>query len=400
MEWLDVLRRIGEGEGSLTEFKSGISNFSAIEKAICAFANDQGGVVILGVDDLGAIVGVPENPDKVQERLTNFLQSGCSVPVSASLGHHKSQNGWVHWINVSQQRGPEPIAYRGRVWIRRGRSSVVPSPGELQSLFNTLGFVLTEEQFIQSSGIGDIDIGAFRTFLETQNIAMENGPQPSIENDLLNRGVVKLDQGMPRPTLYGLIVFGKDPQRHRRTGNFYIQCTAYAGDDRASEVILTGESMGRLDEQVSRSLGWVKSLGRTEKYSEIFRIDRPLIPEIALREALVNAVIHRDYAITGSTVMFEVFRDRVAVTSPGSLPNHMSVESALAGGVVRSRNESMAHAMVTLGLMESRGRGGPVMRHEMNNFNGTVPSLVNDELSRFVQVRFHVGTGVNSINSP
>ena len=114
----------------------------------------------------------------------------------------------------------------------------------------------------------------------------------------------------------------------------------------------------------------------------------PLIPERALREALVNAVIHREYAITGSPVLFEVFIDRIEVISPGALPNHMEVESVRAGSRPRSRNESMAHAMVVAGLMERRGRGWPLMRRAMREFNGAEPKLVNEERGKFVRVTF------------
>lgn len=119
-------------------------------------------------------------------------------------------------------------------------------------------------------------------------------------------------------------------------------------------------------------------------------MDSPLIPEEALREAVVNAVIHRDYALTGTQVLLEVFSDRIDVTSPGTLPNHMTVEHARSGGAPRSRNEMMANAMVVTGLMERRGRGWLLMRKAMREFNGMEPALVNDESGRFVRVTFHL----------
>jgi len=73
----------------------------------------------------------------------------------------------------------------------------------------------------------------------------------------------------------------------------------------------------------------------------------------------VNAVAHRDYSILGSRILVEVFDDRVAVTSPGALPNHKRPESVLAGGVPRSRNEATANMLFDLGLMEQRGSGYP-----------------------------------------
>lgn len=389
MEWPDVSRRIQAGEGLRTEFKRGL-DLATVGKTVCAFANADGGAVILGVNDAGTVVGVSEDPDSVQERLTGFLQSGCSAPVGASCGRHRHPDGWVHWIETPRIRGFDPLRYRGRFYIRRGRSSVEPSPNELQELFNVFGFVFTEEQVILAAGVEDIDIHAFRSFLRRRGIETEEEPQPSIEDDLRNARVLRAADGTLRPTLYGLMAFGRDPQAHPHTGSFWIQCIAYAGHDRASDVILAGEGKGRLDEQVRRALGWLKGLGWTESYTGILREDRPLVPGPAVREALVNAVAHRDYALVGSPVQLEVFRDRVAVTSPGTLPNHMTVENVRFGGLPRSRNEWMANAMVVARLMEKRGLGWLRMRREMQAFNGTEPELANDEGGKFVRVTFRL----------
>ena len=389
MEWPGMARRIEAGEGSRTEFRRGL-DLAAVGKAVCAFANAAGGVVILGVDDAGTVVGVSEDPDSVQERLTGFLQSGCSAPVGALRGRHRHPNGWVHWIEVPRIRGFDPLRYRGRFYIRRARGSVEPSPQELQELFNVFGFVFTEEQVIPAAGVRDIDMHAFRSFRHGRGLDTEEEPQPSVEDDLRNARVLRDIDGALHPTLYGLMVFGRDPQGHPHAGSFWIQCTAYADRDRASDVILAGEGRGRLDEQVRRALGWLKGLGWTETCTGILREDRPLIPEPAIREALVNAVAHRDYALIGSPVQLEVFRDRVAVTSPGTLPDHMTVESVRFGGVPRSRNEGMANAMIVARLMEGRGLGWLRMRRAMRAFNGTEPELVSDDGGKFVRVTFRL----------
>ena len=86
--------------------------------------------------------------------------------------------------------------------------------------------------------------------------------------------------------------------------------------------------------------------------------------------------------------MLEVFDGRVDVTSPGALPNHMTVEGVRAGANPRSRNESMAHNLAALGYMEQRGRGWLIMRREMQAFNNTDPELVQDERNKFVRVTF------------
>ena len=390
MEWADILRRIEAGEGRTTEFKRGFDQ-SAIGKAICAFANGEGGLIVLGIDDAGAIVGLDADPHDVHERLTGFLQTGCSEPVAVRYGRHEVADGWVHWIEVPRIRGPEPLRYRGRFYVRRERSSVELSPAERQELFNAFGFVFTEEQTVRWANAGDIDVSAFRSFLQAQGLEMQEEPQPSPEDDLRNAGVLAEADETLYPTLYGLMVFGKTPQRHRQMSNFSIRCSAYAGRDAGTDVILADERGGRIEDQVRGALTWVASFGRTEIYRGLFREDRPLlVPGPVIREALVNAVVHRDYAITGSPVLLEVFDDRVSVTSPGALPNHMTVESVRAGSRPRSRNESMAHAMVVARLMERRGRGWPMMSREMQAFNGTEPELANDEGGKFVRVTFRL----------
>lgn len=388
MEWTEVLNRIAAGEDERTEFKRDFRDLSKVGKAICAFANTDGGLIVLGISDGQQIIGVAEDSDQVQERLTSFLQSGCSSPVAARLGRHKDPEGWVHWLEVPRQRDFEPMRYDGRVLVRRGRSSVEPSPTELQDLYNTFGYVLTEERTIGAATASDLDTQVFRSYLALLSIDTASDPQPSSDDDLRNRGAIAEIGGQLKPTLYGVLAFGKMPQNYPQTQNFFIECVAYDGNGRADGILQTSEAKGRLSEQVERAVGWFSGLGKFEVYSELRRHDRRLLPLEALREALVNAVVHRDYAITGSKILFEVFANRVEVTSPGTLPNHMTADSVRAGGRARSRNESMANFMLALGFMERRGRGWPVMHKAMLEFNGTEPEIDQDQESGFVQVRF------------
>lgn len=394
MEWTDVSKRIEAGEDHATEFNSEFGTHRsarlALGKAICAFANGPGGLIVLGVDESGSIVGLNEDPDEVHERLAAFLQNGCSAPVCARYGRTVVANGWVHWIEVPRVQGLKPLQCDGRVYVRREQKSVEPSSGELQELFSAFGFFLNAEQVIAGAGVRDIDLDSFKSFRHAQGLDIETETRASVEDDLLNAGVVGEYFGELRPTLYGLMTFGRNPQAHLQTGNCLIRCAVYAGTDRGADVVFAADGNGRLDQQVRRTLDRIRSLGRNERHSGHFREDRPLVPEPALREALVNAIVHRDYAITGSPVLLEVFNDRAVVTSPGTLPNRMTLQSVRAGGHPRLRNEIMAHAMTVAGLAEMRGRGWPTMRRAMREFNGTEPELANDEGSKSVRVTFRL----------
>ena len=259
---------------------------------------------------------------------------------------------------------------------RRVRKTVSPS--------------VSEERVVGAASLTHIDIQHFQSYLGRLGLNVEGEPQPSEEDDLRNRAVIADFNGRLQPTLYGVLAFGKIPQSYPQTRSFMIQCCAYAGNDRASAVLQVADITGRLDDQVERAMGWFVGLGHTETYDGLFRTDRYLLPRPAIREALVNAVVHRDYSITGSKILLEIFRDRVDLTSPGALPNHMTVESVRAGAHPRSRNELMAYYMLTMRFMEQRGRGWPVMRRLMREFNGTEPSIVQDEDSKFVRVRFQL----------
>ncbi len=140
-----------------------------------------------------------------------------------------------------------------------------------QKLYDTFGFILTEELIFPAARIDDIDLDTFRAFLRMQGFDTEEEPQPAIADNLCNRRILAEFDNALCPTLYGLMVFGKEPQRHPQTTNFFVECVAYLGEDRASDIILAGEGKGRLEEQIRRSVGWVRGLGWTESYQGLER---------------------------------------------------------------------------------------------------------------------------------
>lgn len=250
--------------------------------------------------------------------------------------------------------------------------------------------IVTEERTIQAATIKQIDRQVFRSFLNNLGLDTELEPQPKYIDDIRNRGLIAMVGGSFYPTLYGVLGFAQEPQLYPQTRNFWIECVAYEGNDRASDVLQIAEAKGRLDDQVKRALGWFLSLGRFEIYDGLIRKDRPMLPRVALRESLVNAVVHRDYAVTGSKVLLEAYRHHIDITSPGGLPNNIDADSVRAGGHPRSRNELMAYYMLSLGFMEQRGRGWPLMRKVMREFNNTEPELICAKDRTYVRLRFHL----------
>lgn len=243
----------------------------------------------------------------------------------------------------------------------------------------------TEERIVPLTSVSDLDLQVFGRFLRRRRIT---------EEDLLDFGLLREVAGERLPTLYGILGFGRTPQAHPHTTSFLIRCAAYAGEDRGATVVCAGAADDRLDEQVRRAVGWFRSLVWPGRRGPL-RENPPWLPPEALREALVNAVAHRDYAIRGSAILLDVFSDRAEITSPGTLPDHGIVESVLVGGAPRARNETMANLLAEADLMEKRGRGWSLMRNAMRRFNGTEPRLVNRPDGDLVRVilYFHPASG-------
>ncbi len=385
MQWDEVRQRIGAGESRTVEFKLGFDT-RKVGPAACAFANSDGGIVVMGVSDAGGIVGVPKDPHEVHEELTNLLNTGFNLPLTASYGRHPRGNGWVHWIHVPRQRNWEPKQYRDVAWVRRERSSVRPSPEELQDLYNAFGFVKTEERLLTGAGVHDLDDHRFRQYLSGRGLERKDGREPDILDDYRNFDVVRDWEGQTSPTLFGLLAFGRDPQRLAITRSLLVRNTAYRAASRGKGVLFAAEAHGRLDEQVNRTTDWALSLGRRETRVGIRRVEHPLLPIDALREAVTNAVIHRDYAITGSAILVDLFPDRMEITSPGRLPNGMTVAKVQRGGISRPRNPLMADYGVDVRLMERRGMGWPAIEDAMAKFNGTSPRFEEYRDERAVRV--------------
>ena len=102
MTFLEVLKRIQEGEGANVEFKRVAGrDLAPIGRALCAFANTAGGLIILGVDDNQEIVGVRDDAENLQERLTSFLQTACNAPVTARLSYNEIPEGWLDTLDRS-----------------------------------------------------------------------------------------------------------------------------------------------------------------------------------------------------------------------------------------------------------------------------------------------------------
>ncbi|MBI4676996.1 MAG: putative DNA binding domain-containing protein [Elusimicrobia bacterium] len=367
MELKDVALLIRGGEGLFVEFKERYT--SRIDEDIVAFANTKGGAILLGVRDGGTLAG---------ERLTNDLkgritslarnckpaihvemaQAGGVVAVEVPEGVEKPYScgsGYFRRLNGSTQKmGHEEI----RIMFREND----PFPFEERPAKGFAFDGLSRAKVLAFAREAGVNIGKTTTadFLRSLKVADET----SVKNA-------------------GILFFAKDPHEHIRQAQMTL--VAFKGTKK-------GLILDRRDVRDDLFTQFREAVVFLERHlnvrSEIRgynRVDILEIPPAALREAVVNALVHRDYSITGTQVSVEVFDDRVEITNPGGLPKGLSQKSFGKGISIR-RNELIADLFFRLDKVERVGQGIQRMKDAMADAGLKEPEF---DANGFFRAVFH-----------
>lgn len=160
-------------------------------------------------------------------------------------------------------------------------------------------------------------------------------------------------------TVGGAMLFANNPQKALPQAS--VVFAVFAGVDKTSDLIDKKEIVGTLSHQVDNALGLIKLyLTRSSKIEGAQRVERELVPEKVLREALVNSLVHRDYSISNQKCSVYIFEDRLEITNPGALPNTLTIEK-LRYGHSAPRNMFLLKFMDNYRYIDGLGRGIPTM---------------------------------------
>ena len=396
MDWNEAERRIVAGRDDRTEFLPSLADLSTVGRTICAFANSEGGVLVLGANSSGEIGGLEDDPVEVGAWLDDLLDTGFTAPVPATRGRRQCGSGWVHWIETPSLRFLGGVRFDGGFWMRCAWTTVEPSPVEVQRLLREAPFFGTDTNLLRGVRPEDLDPEAVRLFRyrsarSTRDAwSAKTTTSPEGERALDRVGATVSRAGRRYVSLSGLLAFGRRPQEFRQARAFTVRCTAYRDKVRAWGVMHSSEAKGRFDEQVVGARRWFDRLGWRTLYGGRYRDRDRILPPTILTEALVNAVAHRDYAASDRSIRLEVFEDRVEVTSPGRLPDRLPVGS-LDRGLQRARNILAFGALGVAGFTVGRGAGVWRMRNAMRAFNGTEVGFENDIRNDHFRVTLRFG---------
>jgi len=390
----ELLELISNGENSGVEFKRDTIENRALAKELVAFANLRGGRVLLGVDDDGSVVGVTREGleewimttcrDKIRPELIPYFELIRDVEPGKDVAIVQVDRGWsVHHVWHNNHR---------TYYIRVGTQSREASPEELERLFQQRGAFRLEVRGVSGSSMRDFDFRRLQDYF--QRIRGQDTPSVEDENawrSLLVNTEFLVDENDTTPaTVAGLLLFCTNPNRFLPQAG--IDAAAYPGKEKdytakeratirgpmtalfGSEGIVETGIVEQSVEFVRRNTDVSASLADGAR-----REERWLYPEEAVREAIVNALVHRDYLLSGTTVELSIYEDRLEVISPGRLPNGITPQRMITG-CRSARNQLLKDVMRDYGYLEHMGMGVPrKIVKEMQRHNDTSPDLIEEE---------------------
>ena len=360
MDTIEILDIISKGESSKVQFKENVNNQLSIAQEMIAFANTEGGIILIGVNDkTWEVKGLTkEDIQRLNNLLVNAAEQSIKPPIYITTEVINIENKLVMAVKILKGTA---IPYKdkdGIIWVKNGANKrKVTSNEEIARLLQTSGYLYAEEKIVENSVIADINFGKFKDFYLNQYGEDIDESDRDILKSLENLRLAR--DG--KLNIAGTLLFGKDKNLQRLLPQFYITAIWFWGNELEADSYRSSENIyGTLDEQYKKGFDFIVSkLNKVQPLGKGFNsIGQLEIPEIVFKELLVNALIHRDYFLNDSIKIF-VFENRIEIISPGSLPNNLTPEQVMKG-IRRTRNNIIASFAPY--LMEYRGAGSGVLR--------------------------------------
>nr|WP_290670505.1 helix-turn-helix domain-containing protein [Ardenticatena sp.] len=317
-----------------------------IAETLAAFANTRGGRLVLGVDRQQQVVGI-ENPQALIERLLDAAWR-IEPPLTRSIPfpHIESLAGKTVVVVEVPAGLSHVYRFEGRFYGRRGASNEPLDAEALRQLLLTRGDVTFESLPARGATLDDLDMQAVQAY--ASRVERFVGLSPL--DVLRRRGCVTPDD---EPTYAGLLLFGHTPQRFLPSAQIVL--ARYPGREMGDR-FLRDVAEGTLPQQILQAEAFlVDNMRRGAVMRGLVREEQTEYPIEAVREAIVNAVAHRDYSIRGAEIRIFMFADRIEVISPGRLPGHVTVQNLLHERF--SRNEIIVQVLSDMGFIERLGYG-------------------------------------------
>lgn len=352
MNHTDIEKILADGESETVEFKESFSRETVQTGG--AFANTRGGTILIGVSDNGDVVGVQLGQSTLNDWVNTFSQSTNNhiIPEIESINY---QNKDIVRFLI-REYPLKPVAVRGRCYRRVGRSNRVLTPQEIADIqLQSRGMSWDKLQH-SSSTVNDIDMEKVQAYISRAN---EFGRKSFLKSESPRQVLDKLEfiqNG--KPTWAALLLFGKStyqilPQAAMHCGRFKSETEVV--DDRLIQGTLIeqiDETMNFIQKHISVKFVMTGKPERTQVWD---------IPLEALREAVINAICHRDYTILSNTDI-RIFDEHLIIWNPGGLPAGLALQDLYKPHSSSLRNMGIAEVLYDIGYIERWGTGIDKMR--------------------------------------
>jgi ATP-dependent DNA helicase RecG len=314
-----------------------------LAETLIAFANAEGGTLL---------VGLPRGLADPDATLDRALEAALSTdpPLIIPMPRLETIDGKPVLVVAVPPGLPHVYSYKGKYLVREGTRNRPLTPQQLRRLMIERGAAGFEALLPDGARPHDLDWEKAERYLAS----LGGLPAANREEALLRRGcLARADGSELRPTYAGLLLFGHDPQRWIPSAEILV--ARYAGTTMGDSFVKE-EVRGTLPEQIRRAEAFVTgNMRRGVRLIGLERVEETEYPADVIREAIVNAVAHRDYQVRGDEIRIFLFADRVEFYSPGRLPGHVTVENLVHERF--SRNETIVQVLSDMGFIERLGYG-------------------------------------------
>ena len=382
---MDLIELLKRSESKTLEFKRDLSSPDSVLRTIVAFANTAGGVLLLGVEDATRNVRGIAEPLTMEERLANLISDSILprlIPDIEILPWRRNHvlavqvhpsPGRPHYLTSA---GPE-----GGVYVRVGSTNRRADRELIDELRRFARGETFDEQAMPECDSEALDFrAASESFASVRKLK---------RSDLDTLRLMTKHQERKVPTVGGMLLFGRE--RDRYFPDAWVQAGRFRGTDK-TDIIDTLEIRSLPLQAVEEAIAFVQkhSLHGME-IGSVRRKERWNLPPVAVREAVVNAIVHTDYAQHGAPIRISIYDDRLEVENPGLLPFGLTVDDLLQG-VSKLRNRVIGRVFHELGLIEQWGSGIQRMMTVCRDA-GLAPPVLEEIGTRF-RVMIHTSSTV------
>lgn len=347
---MDILSILKQPESKILEFKRDLSSPEGVLRSLIAFANTSGGTLVIGVEDKTHNIRGVNDPLVLEERLANIISDSISPLLVPNIEISPWRDTYLVLVQIYPSNcRPHFLKSKGLekgTYIRVGSTNRLADSILIKELQRTTKSETYDEEPMSGLNSEAIDFGvAAELFSEYRKLKT---------SDLETLKIVMKHHGKVVPTVGGMLLFGK--KREHYFPDAWIQAGRFHGVNK-KDILDSQEIHSYPVLAVREGIDFIKKhLMQSVQITELRRKEEWTIPLVAVREAIINAIVHADYAQRGSPIRIAIFDDRIEIENPGLIPFNLTLDD-LYQGVSKLRNPVIGRVFHELKLVERWGSG-------------------------------------------